>query len=81
MNIKKGYVIIRGLYSHAKCKKKILKKIKSLDADDYENSKEKNGYPFRISNISKNNPDLIKLYRSKKVDEILQKCLGDKIIL
>lgn len=75
---RKGYVIIRGLYSFA-TSKKILKKIKSLNADDYENSKEKNGYPFRISNISKKNPDLISLYRNKKVDKILEKCLGDKI--
>ena len=75
---KKGYVIIRGFYSQTKSKK-ILKKIKSLNVDDYENSKEKNGYPFRISNISKNNPDLISLYRNKKIDKILEKCLGDKI--
>lgn len=75
---KNGYIIIRGLYSVSKSKK-ILKKIKSLDVDNYENSKEKNGYPFRITNISHKNKDLISLYRNKKVDKILETCLGDKI--
>ena len=73
-----GYVIIRGVYSKTKSKK-ILKKIKSLNVDDYENSKEKNGYPFRITNISKNNPELLSLCKDKKIVKILEKCLGDKI--
>ena len=76
---KNGFVIIRGLYS-SKQSKKILNKIKSLNVDNYENSKEKNGYPFRITNISNDNPDLVSLYRNKKVDKILEDCLGDKIL-
>lgn len=74
----KGYVIIKGLYTKKKTKK-ILDKIKSLNVDDYENSKEKDGYPFRITNISKKNPELVALYRNKKIDKILENLLGDKI--
>ena len=76
---KNGFVIIRGLYSK-KQSKKILNKIKSLNVDNYENSKERNGYPFRITNISYDNPDLVSLYRNKRVDKILKDCLGDKIL-
>ena len=67
-----GYVIIRGAYSKTKSKK-LLKKIKSLNVNNYENSKEKNGYPFRITNISKNNPDLVSLYNNKKIREIISR--------
>ena len=36
-------------------------------------SKERNGYPFRITNISYDNPDLVSLYRNKRVDKILMR--------
>ena len=49
---KNGFFILKKFYSK-NLSRKILNKINSLDTDKYENSKEKNGHAFRITNISK----------------------------
>ena len=74
-----GFFILRKFYSKS-LSRKILNKINSIDIDKYENSKEKNGHPFRITNISKKNKDLVDLYLTKKLKNVLQDCLGDKIV-
>jgi len=76
---KNGFFILRKFYSKS-LSRKILNKINSIDIDKYENSKEKNGHPFRITNISKKNKDLVDLYLTKKLKNVLQDCLGDKIV-
>ena len=76
---KNGFFILKKFYSK-NLSHKILNKINSLDADKYENSKEKNGHAFRITNISKKNKDLVDLYLTKKLRKVLQDCIGDKIV-
>lgn len=76
---KNGFFIIRAFFSKNRSLK-ILKKIQSLNAEKYENSREKNGHVFRLTNISKKNKNLVKLYLTKKLNYLLQKCIGDKIV-
>ncbi len=75
----KGYTILKDVYSSNEVSN-IKNIVNSLDIEKYEHSKDKNGYPFRITNILPNNENLKKIIEKPEVLSILKECIGDDVI-
>ena len=74
-----GYTILRDVYSPNEVEQ-IKNIVNSLDIESYEHSKDKNGYPFRITNILPKNQNLKKIIEKPEVLKILKECIGDDVI-
>ena len=61
-----GYTILRDVYSPNEVEQ-IKNIVNSLDIESYEHSKDKNGYPFRITNILPQNQNLKKIIEKPEV--------------
>jgi len=76
----KGYLLIHDVYSD-KDVDEIRNFVGKLNLEKYEHSKDKTGFPFRITNILPKNKELKKLIEKPKVLSILKQCIGDEVIL
>ena len=76
---KNGYLIIENAYTDDEVKS-IKDIVNNLKLDQYEHSKDKSGYPFRITNILPKQDQLKKIVEKKNVLSILQECMEDKVI-
>ena len=74
-----GYTILRDVYSPNEVEQ-IKNIVNSLDIESYEHSKDKNGYPFRITNILPKNQNLKKIIEKPEVLKILKECIGDDVV-
>lgn len=76
---KNGYVLIPNLYSSDEVDK-IRKIVNEIKIEDYEHSKDNNGYPFRITNILPRNKSLKEFIEKPKILSILKECIGDDVV-
>ena len=76
---KNGYLILENIYSSAEVDK-IKKIVNELDVEKFEHSKDKDGYPFRITNILPEKQELKKLIEKPKILSILKECIGDNVV-
>ena len=74
-----GYVIIPDVYSQNEVDE-IRNFVKKLDLGTLEHSKDKTGYPFRITNILPKNQKLKRLIEKPEIISILKECIGDDVI-
>ena len=77
---KNGYLIIENAYTDDEVKS-IKNIVNNLKLDQYEHSKDKSGYPFRITNILPKQDQLKKIVEKKNVLSILQECMEDKVTM
>ena len=75
----KGYFVLENLYTSDEVYK-IQEIVNALNLDDFEHSKDKTGYPFRITNILPKNKELKKIIEKPKLLSILKECIGDDIV-
>lgn len=75
----KGYFVLENLYTSDEVDK-IQEIVNALNLDDFEHSKDKTGYPFRITNILPKNKELKKIIEKPKILSILKECIGDDIV-
>ena len=76
---KNGYLILENIYSSAEVDK-IKKIVNELDVEKFEHSKDKDGYPFRITNILPKKKELKKLIEKPEILSILKECIGDNVV-
>ena len=74
-----GYLIINDVYSE-KDVDEIRNLVSKLNLEKFEHSKDKTGYPFRITNILPRNQELKKLIEKPEIFSILKQCIGDDIV-
>ena len=74
-----GYFLLKNIYTNQEVDK-IKKLVNELDVNKFEHSKDKTGYPFRITNILPKHSELKKIVEKPEVLSILKKCMGDEII-
>lgn len=76
---KNGYLILENIYSSSEVDK-IKSMVNGLDIEKFEHSKDKTGYPFRITNILPKNNELKKIIEKPKILSILKECIGDDVV-
>lgn len=76
---KKGYLIVNDVYSSSEVDQ-IKEIVNNLDLEKVEHSKDKSGYPFRITNIIPKNNKLREIVEKEKAMAILEECIEDKVI-
>ena len=74
-----GYFLLENIYSDREVDK-IKKLVNELDISKFEHSKDKTGYPFRITNILPKHNELKQIVEKPKILKILKDCLGDDIV-
>ena len=74
-----GYILLENIYTESEVDR-IKKLVNELDISKFEHSKDKTGYPFRITNILPNNKELKKIVEKPEILSILKKCIGDEVI-
>ena len=76
---KNGYLILENLYTSTEVDE-IKEIVKNLKIDDFEHSKDKTGYPFRITNILPKNKNLKRIIEKPEILKILKECMGDDVV-
>ncbi len=74
-----GYILLENIYTESEVDR-IKKLVNELDISKFEHSKDKTGYPFRITNILPKNKELKKIVEKPEILSILKKCIGDEVI-
>jgi len=75
---KNGYVVIEDVYTSSEVDQ-MKKIIGNLDLNTVEHSKDKSGYPFRITNIIPKHNELRNIVEKSSVMTALEECIEDKI--
>ena len=76
---KDGYIAIDCAYTPQEVDS-MKNIVNNLNLDQYEHSKDKSGYPFRITNIIPKQKELQKIVENVKVLSVLQECMEDKVL-
>ena len=76
---KNGYFLLENAYSDNEVDK-IKNSVSKLNLEKIEHSKDKTGYPFRITNILPKNQELKKLIEKPEIFSILKQCIEDDIV-
>ena len=76
---KDGYIAIDCAYTPQEVDS-MKNIVNNLNLDQYEHSKDKSGYPFRITNIIPKQKELRKIVENSKVLSVLQECMEDKVL-
>lgn len=76
---KDGYFVLENLYTASEVDE-IKDIVNNLNVDEFEHSKDKTGYPFRITNILPKNQKLKKLIEKPEILSIFKKCMGDDVV-
>ena len=76
---KNGYLILNDVYSDNEVDS-MKSIVNNLELDKYEHSKDKSGYPFRITNIIPKQNELKKIVEKNNILSILEECMEDKVV-